>query len=104
MRRWQIGLAFAAITLSFFIGLLWVNHVSQDASHRNHERIVDIQQSRIATCSLIAQSFHDVFAPFLPPPARRSAQQRHDIRLFNRGLAKLRHRCIQNVQQGSSGP
>lgn len=71
-----------------------VRHVGQENKHR----IIEIQQSRVHSCSTTYESFRQVFKPFFPPPGHRTAKQKRDLAKLDRIINKHKSKCVKQVQ------
>lgn len=93
LRRWQVGLAFFAVAVSFTAGA-WI------FTGYNGDRIRDIQRNRVESCRLTYEGVRQVFRPFFRPVRVRTPKERHDIRKFNRRVDDLKADC--DLQVGAS--
>lgn len=78
IRRWQLGLAFLILALSYVAGLFW------------------IQEGRLQSCERTYQGVADVFAPF--KPAHLTDGQKRDWEKFERRIAFLKGNCGNQIR------
>jgi hypothetical protein len=93
VRRWQIFISFAAVTIAYCVGLWLIVHVQNDVNKKNHERIEDINSDRVVSCKRTYEGVREVFRPFFPPEDKRSAEQQKNITIFNRRIHFLKKHC-----------
>jgi hypothetical protein len=93
VRRWQIFISFAAVTIAYCVGLWLIVHVQNDVNKKNHERIEDINSDRVVSCKRTYEGVREVFRPFLPPVKKRTAEQAKDINTFNHRINFLKRHC-----------
>lgn len=79
LRRWQVGIAFAIITLVFVLSLLWV------------------QAGRLSSCRRTYEGVRQVFQPFLTPPPAKGKPKR-DYETFNRRVDALKAQCSRQIK------
>lgn len=60
-------------------------------TEHNHDRIRDIQKSRVESCERTYEGVRQVFDPFLPDHPR--GKQRRDIQKFNDTIDRLKRTC-----------
>jgi cell shape-determining protein MreC len=85
----QIVIAFALITLLFFVIVLGFSLSVRENSHR----IREIQASRLESCQRTYSGIKEVFAPLIPvDPETRLERER--IKKFYEEIEKLRKGCI----------
>lgn len=67
--------------------IVWIvvfSFISLLGQYNNHQRINDIQKSRVFSCQRNYLTTRDIFKPFFPPKKHRTAKQQHDIEKFIR--------------------
>ena len=85
-QRWQIGIAFAFVTVAFTIQGAFLLNLINDV---NHDRLV--------SCRRTYEGVRAVFTPFFRPVKARTAKERHDIAKFNRIVERLKARCDKQI-------
>lgn len=89
IRRWQVALAFLAVTVAYVVGLVLLERLV----HRvNHERVV--------SCQRTYEGVREVFRPFFRKPAVRTAKEQRDIAKFNATVDRLKERCSVQIHGG----
>lgn len=86
LHRWQIAVAFIALTVAFVVQGVLLKQTINDVNH-----------SRRISCERTYEGIRDVFRPFFRPPLVRTAKERRDIRKFNRIINGLKARCDKQV-------
>src|SRR4051812_49774044 len=89
-RRWQVGLAFAVVTIAFVIQGVLLKLTIDDV---NHDRVV--------SCQHTYEGVREIFRPFFRLAAERTAKEKRDIRKFNHTVDHLKARC--GTQTGVKG-
>ncbi len=103
----ETKIAFAAITIIFFLTLIGFAYIihdirvistkSEKLSVENAHRIKDIQKGRLASCRDTYQGIHKVFEPFFPKH-HLSAKQKANLAKFDKTIVVLREHCPIQIQ------
>lgn len=91
VRRWEIVVAFVAVTAGFVVGAVIFTGY-------NNDRVRDIQQNRISSCKRTYEGVREVLRPFFRPISERTPKERRDIKKFNDTVDRLKARCDTQVQ------
>jgi hypothetical protein len=91
--RWAgVYAAFLLIGIGGFL-------VAKDLRHKDSQ----IQSSRVESCIRNYGSFNQVFAPFFPPPGKRTKEQQDNLDKLHATVKKLQSRCAEQIKLDKEG-
>lgn len=88
---WMI--AFTALTVWALVRLQDVSDRNRELIRANQARTAEIQEARLSSCRQTYEGIREVFRPFFPPAAHRTAEQRRDVRKFNQTIDRRKAQC-----------
>lgn len=86
--RWR------AVTASFAIIGIGFALTTIDLRHNDSE----IQKSRVTSCIHNYGAFNEVFAPFFPPPGKRTKMQQHNLNILHATVKRLQAGCAKQIR------
>lgn len=105
--RRTILIIYAVVTLVFLLtvsGFAWVvldvldlEKQNKNLGKENHNRISEIQQSRVDSCKGTYRGIKEVFKPFFPA-APRTNEQQADLDKFNQTINRLQKGCVKQTK------